>query len=82
MEEIKQAKIDDDVQETMLKEQIDLGTADEKQIGRTELNFFAELLSQFRELNKNMENLYQTLNMVGADKLTQYFKEFTTNFKH
>jgi len=79
--EIKQAKIDEDVQETMLIEQIDLGTENEKQINRVELNFFAELLSQFRELNKNMENLYQTLNMVGADKLTAYFKEFSDNFK-
>jgi len=78
---VEQAKIDNDVNETMLKEQIDLGVADETQIRRVELNFFAELLSQFREFNKNMENLYQTLNMVGADKLTQYFKEFSDNFK-
>lgn len=73
--------IDKDVLDTIQKEQIELGISTEQQMNRTELNFYAELLSQHRELNKNLEKLYQTLNMIGAERLTQYFKEFTTNFK-
>lgn len=75
-------KIDNDVLDTMQKEQIELGVSTEIQMRRTELNFYAELLSQHREMNKQLENLYQTLNMIGAERLTEYFKEFTTNYKN
>lgn len=75
-------KIDNDVLDTMQKEQIELGISTEIQMRRTELNFYAELLSQHREMNKQLENLYQTLNMIGAERLTEYFKEFTTNYKN
>ena len=76
------SKIDNDVLDTMQKEQIELGISTEIQMRRTELNFYAELLSQHREMNKQLENLYQTLNMIGAERLTEYFKEFTTNYKN
>lgn len=74
------ATIDEDVINTMNNEQVELGVSDEVQIRRCELNFFAELLSQLREMNKRLDDLHNTLNMVGADKLTAYFKEFSTNF--
>lgn len=73
--------IDKDVIETMRKEQVELSTSNEKLMRRCELDFYCELLSQFRTANKNLENFYQTLNMIGAEKLTQYFKEFSTNYK-
>lgn len=76
------SKMDNDVLDTMQKEQIELGISTEIQMRRTELNFYAELLSQHREMNKQLENLYQTLNMIGAERLTEYFKEFTTNYKN
>lgn len=75
------SKIDKDVMETMLKEQIDLGIKDETQIARCELNFFAELLGQLRESNKKLDHTYRLINMIGADKLTEYMKELTTNVK-
>jgi len=74
------AEIDKDVLETLNEEQVELGVSDEKQIRRCELNFYAELISQLKEMNHRLDDMHNTLNMVGADKLTAYFKEFTDNF--
>lgn len=75
------SNIDKDVLDTMQKEQVDLGVSNETQMNRCEINFYAELLSQFRVMTKNLEELYQTLNMIGAERLTEYFKELTKNYK-
>ena len=34
-----------------------------------------------REMKSRIEEQANTLNMVGADKLTAYFKEFSENWK-
>ena len=76
-EEIKKTdgEIDKEVLDEIYKAKVDLCISDEKQMRRTELNCYAELLSQLKELSANTEKVYQTLNMIGADKLTEYFKE-------
>lgn len=82
-EEIKKTdgEIDKEVLDEIYKAKVDLCISDEKQMRRTELNCYAELLSQLKELSANTEKVYQTLNMIGADKLTEYFKELTKNYK-
>lgn len=76
----KQGQIDEDVKMD-LKQQVDLGLSNEKQMRRTELNYYCEFLSSLREMNKNLSELHNTINMLGEDKLMAYFKEVNDNFR-
>jgi len=76
----KQGQIDEDVKMD-LKQQVDLGLSNEKQMRRTELNYYCEFLSSLREMNKNLSELHNTINMLGEDKLMAYFKEVNENFR-
>lgn len=79
-EQVKQGQIDEVSQEAM-KEQVDLGIGNAKQMARTELNFYCEFYAQLKELNKELSQLHQTMNMLGEDKLMAYFKEVNDNFR-
>jgi len=77
----KQGSVDEQALEVMQKEQIDLGLSCEWQFRRTELNYYCEFYSMLKELNKNLDKLYETMNMLGQDKLMAYFTELTENYK-
>jgi hypothetical protein len=81
MDNIKTTGIDEEVKQIIAEEQVELGISDEKQMRRTELNFYCELLSQFKALNKDLDGLQETMNIAFADKMTAYYRELAENFK-
>lgn len=76
-----ESTIDRDVLDEMNAKKVDTAISDEREFRRAELNFYAELLSQLHGMTKKVEDCYVTLNMIGAERLTQYFKEFSQNWK-
>lgn len=79
--EVKQASIDKEAQETLNAKQIELGISDEKEMRRTELNFYCEFLSMFKKVNQELDNLNQVINIISTEKLTDYFKTISENYK-
>lgn len=73
-------EVDEEVQRLLDAKQVELGVSCEKQMRRTELNFYCEFYSQLKELNKELENLNNVINMVSTDKLADYFSKVTENY--
>lgn len=77
--EITEAKIDVDVLDIMKSKNVLTALEDEKQLRRLELNFFCEMLSEFKKFAKSIDDFSKYISMVSADKLTAYFKEVREN---
>lgn len=77
----KQAEIDEEVKEEIAKKQVDLGLSDEKQMRRTELNFYCELLSTLKGVNDKLDTLYNIVTIVSQDKIVEYFRLLDENVK-
>ena len=67
--------------EAMQKEQIERGLSSEQELRRTELNALLELHSVIGMVQKALLELHNTITALGADKLTNYFKELSENVK-
>lgn len=76
-EEKKQGQPDAEAIEEMNRQKIELAISDEKEMNRTELNFYLELFSLIERLEKSIVTLSNTITTVGYDKLTAYFKELS-----
>lgn len=80
--------IDKEVIEKMNKEQADFEglvaetMESETAYKRAVLNFFAEMLSQYHDLSQKVDNIFNTLNMVGAKEIADYFNELKSNLNH
>lgn len=73
------AEIDNDILSEIEREKANLAFEDEKEFRRAELNAYAELLSQFHELNNALSALQDAYNEVHAEAMTAYFEEFKNN---
>lgn len=84
MENTKQNELpqaDKEAIEAMQKEQIALGISDDKEFNRTMLNALLELYSVIGNVQKALSELHNTITIIGADKLSAYFKELSDNVK-
>lgn len=67
--------------EAMQKEQIERGISTDDEMRRTELNALLELHSVIGKVNSAIDQLHNTITILGSDKLTTYFKELSDNVK-
>lgn len=75
---VKDSEIDEETK-AELRERIDLGISDEKEMNRTELNFLAELLGVIKGMKAEIHELQQVISVLSHDKMNAYFKEIADN---
>lgn len=82
-EEVKRAGIDADVLEEMKRtdSQIIAVLTDDTMCKRLIVRGLCELLSEFKQLHKDIDNLYEVMSVCGADKMTAFFREVSTNLQ-
>lgn len=82
-EEVKRAGIDADVLEEMKRtdSQINAVLTDDTMCKRLIVRGLCELLSEFKQLHKDIDNLYEVMSVCGADKMTAFFREVSTNLQ-
>lgn len=76
---IKQAEIDKDVIDELVKKNALDGIKDQRQINRVMLNFMCELLSELKHLNQAMDSYNELLTVVSSDKLQDFFTKLRSN---
>lgn len=78
---VEMPQADKEAIEAMQRERIALGISTEQEMRRTELNALLELHTVIGTVQKALGELHNTITILGADKLTNYFKELSENVK-
>lgn len=74
-------EIDKNAQEELNKKQVELGISDEKEMRRTELNFYCEFYSTLVKLNEKLEEVNTLISEIGAERIGDYLKTLSNNVK-
>ena len=75
----EEAQIDQDVLDVVLKENIELTLGDSKLMNRAIFNAMCELYSVLKEFKTITEDLKQTINILSAKKLKDFFDKLDDN---
>lgn len=78
---ISGGEVDKEVMQEVVKKNVLSALDDEKSIKRIIFNAFAELLSEMKGLNKNVEDFNSLITIIGADKIKDYFGTLKDNIK-
>lgn len=82
MMEEKNKGIDLDVVEKMIKDNVMAVVSDQKEMNRAMLNCYCELYSQFKELNKAINEMYTLFSVISGDKVDEFFRKTRENFEN
>lgn len=74
-------EIDKNAQEELNRKQVELGISDEKEMRRTELNFYCEYYSTLVKLNDKLESIASLISEIGAERIGDYLKKLSENVK-
>ncbi len=76
---IEGGQIDQEALDAMSSELVDMSIADEKQMHRTELNFYCELYMLVKKLNQHLDDFTNVISIAGQEKLYEFFKKTSEN---
>ena len=76
---IEGGQIDQEALDAMSAKLVDMCITDEKQMHRTELNFYCELYMLVKKLNQHLDDFTNVISVAGQEKLYKLFKETTEN---
>lgn len=79
--EVKYVGIDKEVVEMLQKRDIADTLKDEKLMQRAILNCYCELLSEFKDFNRALDDFNKTITICGADKIADFFTKLNSNVK-
>lgn len=78
---VSKSSIDKEVLDIMKQDDVMKVIGDEKLMKRATLDFFCEMLSTVKELNSEMNNLFQIISICSAKKVSEFFTQVDDNFK-